>query len=92
MTRKVTFGDLRRLLTLSGFEQVPVDGPYVVLEHGSSGALQAFRMHRLNETPDPMTIASVRKTLVANGFYEPEEFEGALRNATEKSAPRAKRK
>lgn len=83
MTEKITFGDLQRLLEKCGFVQAPKHGPYVVFTHGASGALQAFRSHRATEIADPMTLASVRKTLVEFGFMEEEAFRTALRKATE---------
>ena len=79
MAEKVTFGDLHRLLEESGFEPVSVNGPYILFEHANSGALQAFRAHRANEIVDPMTLASVRKTLVGFGFIEENEFDKAVR-------------
>jgi hypothetical protein len=81
MTDKFTFGDLHRLLKESGFVQVPKNGPYVVFKHDASGALQAFRHHRTREIADPMTIASVRKTLVEFGFMDKDEFQAAVREA-----------
>ena len=81
MTEKITFGDLRQLLVECEFEQVPGSSPYIVYKHEPSGALQAFRAHRLNELADPMILASVRKTLVGFGFMEEAEFETAVRQA-----------
>jgi len=92
MDRRVTFGDLRGLLVECGFERVPTKEPYVVWEHRDSGVLQAFRRHRTNERADPMTIASVRKSLVANGFMEQEEFENALHESADDRIGRAKRR
>jgi hypothetical protein len=86
MTDKVTFGDLHQLLKEYGFEQKPVNGPYVVFEHDASGALQAFRIHRSLELVDPMTLASVQKTLVGFGFMNESEFEGAIREAAQRKA------
>jgi hypothetical protein len=91
MTDKITFGDLRRLLEERAFDQVRVDGPYVVYKHELSGALQAFRSHRPGEVVDPMTLASVRKTLVGFGFMEEDEFEQAVRNAVAERKAKAKR-
>ncbi len=66
-----------------------VDGPYVVYKHESSSALQAFRSHRRAEQIDPMTLASVRKTLVGFGFMEEKEFEEAVQEtAAERKAKR----
>lgn len=90
MTEKITFGDLRRLLTDCDFAQVPADGPYVVYKHETSGALQAFRAHRPAERVDPMTLASVRKTLVGFGFLEEAEFESAVREASVERKTKAK--
>jgi hypothetical protein len=91
MTEKITFGDLRQLLTECDFAPVPVDGPYIVYKHEPSGALQAFRTHRLTELVDPMTLASVRKTLVEFGFMEEEEFEEAVRDAISERQAKSKR-
>jgi hypothetical protein len=91
MTDKITFGDLHRLLEECGFEQSRVNGPYIVFHHGASGALQAFRAHRAGEQVDPMTLASVRKTLVGFGFLDEGAFEGAVRKAAGKRTARAKR-
>jgi hypothetical protein len=81
MTDKVTFGDLRHLLEECDFHETPVDGPYIVYRHETSGALQAFRSHRRTERVDPMTLASVLKTLVGFGFMEEEDFGDAIREA-----------
>ena len=81
MARKTTFGDLERLLTAHGFEQVPARKPFVVFRHVTSGALQAFRPHRASEVADPMTLASVRKTLVGFSFLEEGAFEAAIQAA-----------
>jgi hypothetical protein len=91
MTEKITFGDLHQLLKECGFERIPVNGPYVVFKHDTSGALQAFRIHRASELVDLMTLASVRKTLVGFGFLEEGEFEGAVRETAERRA-KAKRR
>ncbi len=73
MTDKITFGDLRRRLEACGFDRTPVDGRYVVCKHRAAGAVQAFRAHRASELADPMTLASVRKTLVGFGVVAQEE-------------------
>ena len=86
MAEKITFGDLHQLLKECGFAQAPVNEPYVIFKHEASGALQAFRLHRPAEAVDPMTLASVRKTLVGFGFLEEGEFEGAVREAAERKA------
>jgi hypothetical protein len=91
MTDKITFGDLRHLLKECAFDRIPVDGPHIVYKHESSGALQAFRAHRPAELVDPMTLASVRKTLVGFGFMEEDEFEGAVRAAAIERKAKAKR-
>ncbi len=91
MTDKTNFGDLRRLLEECEFARVSVDGPYIVFKHEASGALQAFRSHRLNELVDPMTVASVRKTLVGFGFMDENEFEEAVRNAVVERKAKARR-
>jgi hypothetical protein len=91
MTDKTTFGDLRHLFEECDFALVPVDGPYIVYKHELSGALQAFRSHRLSKLVDPMTIASVRKTLVGFGFMNENEFEVAVRNAVAERKAKARR-
>jgi hypothetical protein len=84
MTERITFGDLHQLLKEYGFEETPRKRPYVVFEHEASGALQAFRTHRALELVDPMTLASVQKTLVGFGFIDEKEFEKAVRKAAER--------
>lgn len=91
MADKTTFGDLRHLLEECDFTQAPVDRPYIVYKHESSGALQAFRSHRRSELVDPMTVASVRKTLVGFGFMDENEFEEAVRNAVAERKAKARR-
>lgn len=91
MTDKITFGDLRRLLEACGFEQTQVDGPYVVYKHRAAGAVQAFRAHRTSKLADPMTLASVRKTLVGFGVMAEEEYEEALREAAAERTAKTKR-
>jgi hypothetical protein len=90
MTEKITFRDLRQLLAECGFDRIAVDGPYVVYKHDPSGALQAFRSHRATEIADPMTLASVRKTLVEFGFMEEGEFDEAIRSAAIERNAKAK--
>jgi hypothetical protein len=92
MAEKITFGDLRRVLTDSGFVQTPANGPYVVYKHDASGALQAFRAHRAAGLADPMTLASVRKTLVEFGFMTEEEFRAALLEAAAERKATSKRR
>ena len=91
MTDKITFGDLRRLLERCGFERAPAAGPYVVYKHRASGAVQAFRAHRASELADPMTLASVRKTLVGFGILGEEGFEAAVRETAAERSAKAKR-
>jgi hypothetical protein len=86
MSEKITFGDLHRILKEQGFVQAPKNGPYVVFKHEASGALQAFRSHRTTEVADPMTLASVRKTLVEFGFMEENAFQAAVREAARRKA------
>jgi hypothetical protein len=86
MGEKITFGDLRRLLEERGFDRTPAAGPYVVYKHPVAGAIQAFRAHRASELADPMTLASVRKTLVGFGLMAEEEFEEAIRDAAGRKA------
>jgi hypothetical protein len=89
MSKNTTFGDLHRLLKAHGFSQAPVNGPYVVFKHEGSGALQAFRPHRAAEVADPMTLASVRKTLVGFSFVEEGDFEPAVRAAASRRTAKA---
>ena len=91
MAEKITFGDLRRLLEACGFDRTPTDGPYVVYQHRAAGAVQAFRAHRASELADPMTLASVRKTLVGFGVMEEEKFEEAVRETAAERKAKAKR-
>lgn len=91
MTEKITFGDLHRLLEDCGFAQTPANGPYAVFKHEASGALQAFRSHRRSELVDPMTLASVRKTLVEFGFMDEADFKEAIREAAAEREAKAKR-
>jgi hypothetical protein len=92
MTKKITFGDLHRLLNENGFEQTSVNGPYVVFEHDASGALQAFRSHRVTELVDSMTFASVRKTLVGFGYMDEDEFEEAVQEAAGQRKAKARQR
>jgi hypothetical protein len=91
MTEKITFGDLHRLLEQYGFARLPANGPYVVFKQEASGALQAFRSHRSTELVDPMTLASVRKTVVEFGFLEDAELKAALRAAADEREAKTKR-
>jgi predicted RNA binding protein YcfA (HicA-like mRNA interferase family) len=80
------------MLLNCGFERVAKKGPFVVFEHEDTGVLQAFRPHRSSEQADPMTVASVKKTLVENGFFEREEFEGSLQEAARSHRGQSDRK
>jgi hypothetical protein len=91
MTEKITFGDLRRLLEACSFDRTPVSGPYVVYKHSGAGAVQAFRAHRVTERADPMTLESVRKTLVGFGIVAEDEYEEALRVAAVERSAKARR-
>ncbi len=87
MTEKITVGDLRRLLEACGFDRTPTAGPYVVYKHSEAGVVQAFRAHRVTELADPMTLESVRKTLVGFGIVAEDEYDEVLRAAeVERSA------
>jgi hypothetical protein len=86
MTERIRFGDLHRLLKSYGFAQASKNTPYVVFKHAASGALQAFRSHRTTEIVDPMTLASVRKTLVEFGFMDDDAFQAAVQAAAERKA------
>lgn len=91
MTDKITFGGLRSLLESCGFERTPVDGSFVVYRHRAAGAVQAFRAHCASELADPLTLASVRKTLVGFGVVAEEEYEEALRDTVAGRTTKAKR-
>jgi hypothetical protein len=91
MTEKITFGDLHQLLEEHGFARTPANGPYAVFKHEASGALQAFRTHRAAELVDPMTLASVRKTLVEFGFMDEDDFKASVREAAAAREAKAKR-
>lgn len=92
MTAKVTFGQIHRLLGRLGFVRTPVEGPHVLFEHKPSGALLVFRPHRLSERVDAMTLSIVQKTLDEYGLLDRDEFEEALRKASPRRGPKAKRK
>ena len=79
--QRISFGGLQRLLIKHRFRRSRQADPYVVFTHERSGALQAFRQHEFTESADPMTLASVRKTLVGFGFLKAEEFESAIDEA-----------
>ncbi len=91
MAEKITFGDLRRLLEKCGFDRTPAAGPYVVYKHRAAGTVQAFRAHRASERADPMTLASVRKTLVGFGIMEEKGFEAAVRETAAERSAKARR-
>jgi predicted RNA binding protein YcfA (HicA-like mRNA interferase family) len=82
MSKKVTFGDIHRLLEAYGFEQTSIKGKHVLFEHKASDTLLMFRPHRRNELVDAMTLSIVQKTLDARGFLESDEFEDALRQVS----------
>jgi len=92
MAKKVTFGQVRRLLDELGFEKMPHKEPHVVYEHKPSDTLLFFRPHRLREDVDPMTLSIVRKTLDWKGFLEEDKFDAALRKAPANGRPKEKRK
>jgi hypothetical protein len=87
MSKKVTFGDVHRLLTGLGFVkktgviETPLRVKFVAFEHEPSDTLLVFRAHRLNEKIDAMNLASVRFMLDARGFIERDDFDDALRDA-----------
>ena len=89
--RKVTFGDIRRLLSEYGFVQPPGDGKAVVFEHKPTNTLLFFRPHRLKERADAFCLAMVQKMLDERGILERDEFEDALRQASADGTSKAKR-
>ena len=92
MAKKVTFGQVRRLLGEFGFEEMPHQEPHVVFEHKPSDTLLFFRPHRLREEVDPMTLSIVRKTLDWKGFVKEDGFEEAIRKASTNGISRVGRK
>ena len=90
--RKVTFGDIRRLLSEYGFVQLPGDGKAVVFEHKRTNTLLFFRPHRLKERADAFYLAMVEKMLDERAILERDEFEDALRQASPEATSKSKRK
>ena len=78
MNKKVTFGQVHRLLNKYGYERVPVEGKHVLFEQKSAGAVLVLRPHRSNELIDPVTLGAVRLNMDGNGILERDKFDEAL--------------
>ena len=91
MTRKVTFGQIHRLLLKLGWVRTPVEGEHVLFEHKPSGGLLVMRPHRLSETVDPMTLGVVKMNLDLRGFLDESEFGDALRKLPANGKPKTRR-
>jgi hypothetical protein len=82
---------LPRFLEACRFDRTPAAGPYVVYKHNGAGAVQAFRAHRVAELANPMTLQSMRKTLVGFGIAAKDEYEEALGAAAVERSAKARR-
>ena len=92
MTKKVTFGDVHRLLKAFGFVLTPVEGSHVLFEHKASETLLPFRAHRLSERVDPVTLAIVRSVLDGRGFLDRDDFDNALQKVIANGRAKSGRK
>jgi hypothetical protein len=80
MTRRITYGQLRHVLTELGFhEKRRRDG--VALEHPRSDTLFLFRAYETEDTWQPAELFFVTKQLDERGLLEPDSFKTLLTRA-----------
>ena len=80
MPSQITYGQLRRVLSALGFQEIrKSDG--IALKHGKSDTLFLFRLYEDGERMQPAEISHVRLLLDQRGLLEPESFEALLTKA-----------
>jgi hypothetical protein len=80
MPSKVTYGQLRTVLSAMGFREVrKSDG--VALKHTQSDTLFLFRPYKDSDRMQVAEIGHVRFLLDQRGLLEPESFEALLTKA-----------
>jgi hypothetical protein len=80
MHSQVTYGQLRRVLSAVGFQEVrKPEG--VALKHGESDTLFLFRPYEDSDRMQPAEIGHVRFLLDQRGLLEPESIEALLTKA-----------
>lgn len=80
MSNKVTYDQLRNVLTGMGFHEVR-RAHGVALEHQETDTIFLFRSYRDDDPVRPADLFIVRKMLDERGLLEPESFEALLTKA-----------
>jgi hypothetical protein len=80
MAKRVTYGQLRHVLTRLGFKETRRKNG-VGLEHADSDTLFLFRAYQESDKVQPAEIFLVTKQLDERGLLEPESFETLLTRA-----------
>jgi hypothetical protein len=80
MHERITYGQLRSVLTSLGFRETRL-AKGVCLEHPQSDTEFLFRPYQANDQVTPGELFVVRKMLDERGLLEPESFEAQLTRA-----------
>lgn len=78
MSRKITFGELSRLLEGMDFERVILP-THVLFDHLASDTKVILRTYQTREIVSPIDLAVVRKTLDERGLMGIDSFEHFMR-------------
>jgi len=80
LSRRITYGQLRRVLLDMGFQEIRRDDG-VALKHAKSGSLFLFRPYQETDPLQPAEVFLVTQELDARSLLEPESFEALLSRA-----------
>lgn len=80
LSQRITYGQLRQVLTGLGFREVRKDDG-VALKHSRSGSVFLFRPYEEADKVQPAEVFLVTQELDARGLLEPESFEALLARA-----------
>jgi len=80
MAKRVTYGQLRHVLTRLGFKETRRENG-IGLEHADSDTLFLFRPYQEADMLQPAEIFLVTKQLQEHGLLEPDSFETLLTRA-----------
>ena len=78
MTRKITFGELCRLLEGMDFERVS-QPTHTLFEHPASDTKVVLRPYQARDAVNPTDLAVVRKTLDERGLMPADSLEHLMR-------------
>ena len=88
MHNGVTFGDLERLLTQSGFVRSPSTGSQKLFRHQSFDAIIVLPGAPATDAATHAHLAAVRRTLSESGVIDAESFDKLLEQIYDPQRPR----